>query len=77
MQLPDPLIVAGLQLANMPAGIPLSTRATVPVNPFCAATVTVKLVLPPAVIVCEPGDAEIVKFGGGLLALTVTLTVVL
>ena len=77
VQLPDPVIDAGLQLASMPAGIPLSTNPTVPENPFDAATLTVKLVLLPAVMVCEEGAAEIEKSGGGLFAETVTLTVVL
>jgi hypothetical protein len=77
VQLPDPVIDPGLQLASMPAGMPLSTSPTVPENPFEPATLTVKLVLFPAVMVCEEGAAEIEKSGGGLLAETVTLTVVL
>lgn len=59
----------------MPAGMPLSANVTTPVNPFCAAIVTVKLVLFPAVMVCELGDAASVKFAGS--AMTTTLTVVL
>ncbi len=77
VQEPDPVIEEGLQLASMPAGIPLSTRATVPLNPLVPETATVKLVLLPAVIVCEPGVAEMEKSGGGLFAETMTLTVVL
>ena len=61
----------------MPAGIPLSASATVPLKPLMAETVTAKLVLLPAVIDCEAGEAEIEKSGGGADGLTVTLTVVL
>lgn len=57
VQLPDVVIDEGLQLANMPAGIPLSTSPTVPEKLFTAPTFTVKLVLLPAVTVCEAGEA--------------------
>jgi hypothetical protein len=76
-QLPVPVIDAGLQLTCMPAGIPLSARPTVPVNPPIAAMLTVKVVLLPAVRVCELGEVEIEKSGGGLFVLNTTLTVVL
>lgn len=36
-----PVMVAGLNEAVAPAGRPLTAGVTVPVNPFCAATVTV------------------------------------
>ena len=74
-QLPAPVIDDGLQLTDIPAGIPLSTRATVPVNPLMALVLMIKLVLFPAVRVCELGEAEIEKSGGGLFCVTVTLTV--
>jgi len=76
VQVPELLIDEGLQLAGMPAGIPLSTSATAPVNPFDAPTLTEKLVLLPAVTVCELGDAFSEKSGGGLLV-NVMPTVVL
>ena len=38
---PEPLIDAGVKLADAPDGKPPSLSATVPVNPFCAAMVTV------------------------------------
>jgi len=76
-QLPVPVIDEGLQLASMPAGIPLSARPTVPVNPVSAAMLTVNVALLPAVKVCEVGEVEIEKSGGGLFVLNTTLTVVL
>ena len=57
-----PVIVAGLNDAVAPAGKPLAEGVTVPVNPFTAATVTVYVVLPPAVTVWLDGLAVIVKF---------------
>jgi len=36
-----PVMVAGLNDAVAPVGRPLTVGVTVPVNPFCAATVTV------------------------------------
>ena len=51
VQEPDPVIDDGLQLASIPAGMPLSTSPTVPLNPFEPATETVKLVLFPPVMV--------------------------
>lgn len=74
---PDPLIDAGLKLAVIPLGSPLAVSETVPVKPLRDPIVTVKLVLVPAVIDCELGEAEIVKSGGGAFAPTATLTVVL
>lgn len=71
------LIDVGLKFADMPLGSPLAVSETDPVKPFRAPTVTVKLVPFPAEIDCELGDAEIEKSGGGLFAVTVTLTVVL
>ena len=38
---PEPLIEAGLKLAVAPEGKPLALKATVPLNPFCAAMLTV------------------------------------
>ena len=76
VQVPDVVIDEGLQLASMPAGIPLSASATAPVNPFEAAMLTEKLVLLPAATVCELGDAASEKSGGGLLV-NVMPTVVL
>jgi len=61
VQLPGAVIEDGLQLASMPEGIPLSISPTVPVKPLLADVVIVKLVLLPAVIVCELGEAEMEK----------------
>jgi hypothetical protein len=38
---PDPLIEAGVKLADAPDGRPLAFNVTVPVNPFCALVDTV------------------------------------
>jgi len=57
-----PVMVAGLNEAVAPAGRPLTVGVTVPVNPFCAVTVTVYVVLPPAVTVCVVGLTESAKF---------------
>ena len=48
MAVPDVVIEEGLKLADMPEGNPLAVSDTVPVNPFEAAIVTLKLVLLPA-----------------------------
>lgn len=77
VELPDVLIDAGLKFAVIPLGSPLAVSETVPVNPFTAPTLTVKLVLLPATIDWELGEAVIVKFGGGALAVTVIPTVTL
>ena len=60
---PGVLIDAGTKLACIPEGSPLAVNDTVPVNPFRAATLTLKLVLCPMPIVCEAGVAEIEKSG--------------
>jgi hypothetical protein len=77
VQLLVPEIDDGLQLASMPAGMPLSANPTVPVKPLSASTDTVKLALFPAVMVCELGVAEIEKSGAGALPVTVTVIVAL
>jgi hypothetical protein len=41
VDVPDVVIDAGLKVAVTRLGTPLTVRATVPVNPFCAPTVTV------------------------------------
>ena len=74
VELPDVLIAAGLKLACMPLGNPLAVRDTLPVNPFSAPTLTVKLVLLPALIDCELGEAEIEKFGVAMYGVTITVT---
>lgn len=61
------LAVAGLGLndAVTPLGNPDADRLTLPLKPFCGATVIVLVPLVPCVIVTLLGDAENVKFGGG------------
>ena len=58
---PAPLIVSGLKLAPMFAGVPARPKVTVLVNPFDAVTSSAKLVLPPRKTVCDAGVAEILK----------------
>ena len=41
VEVPTPVIVAGLKLAVAPAGKPITVGVTVPVNPFTAVVVTV------------------------------------
>ena len=72
MHAPDVPIVEGLQVASIPAGIPLSAKAIVPVNPFKVPTFAVNVVLLPAVTVCELGDADNAK-SGGLFSITPTV----
>jgi hypothetical protein len=49
VELPEPPVVdVGLKVPVVPVGKPLTLRTTVPVNPFSADTLVVKLVLPPA-----------------------------
>src|SRR5713101_6580657 len=54
-----------LNVAVTPAGAPLTLSATAPLNPFTTPTLTVELVLLPAVTVSELGDADTEKSGGG------------
>ncbi len=60
---PDPLTDVGENDAVAPLGRPLALRLTVPVNPFSAPTLTVYVVLPPALTVWALGLADTVKSG--------------
>ncbi len=60
---PEVLMEVGEKVACMPAGIPLTVRPTIPVNPLRAATATLKLAPCPAATLCEPGVAEMEKSG--------------
>ena len=73
---PEPLTDAGLKLAVAPLGSPLALSITAPVNPFCAVTDTVYVVLLPAVTVWVAGAAASEKFACAA-AFTVKLTVAL
>jgi hypothetical protein len=63
--LPAPATEAGLKLPLAPEGSPLTLNVTVPVKPFCAATVVVYVVELPATTDCDAGVAEMVKSGEG------------
>ena len=53
------VIVGGTKLEVESLERPVTLRAMLPVNPPAGVAVSVKLVLPPAVAVCDPGKAEI------------------
>jgi hypothetical protein len=59
----DVVALAGLKAAVTPLGRPDADNATLPVNPFCGAIVTVLVPAAPCVTVALVGDAERVKFG--------------
>ncbi len=67
---PAPLIEVGLKFAEAPEGNPIRLRAMLPLKLPSAVVLTVYVVLPPAGVVCEPGEAEIVKSA----ALTTSVT---
>jgi len=71
---PEPVSEASLKLALTPAGIPEAFKATAPVKPFSAPTLTVYDAPVPGETVCELGDAEIEKSAEGLLMTSWTLT---
>jgi hypothetical protein len=59
------VVPLGLNDAVTPLGKPLADKLTLPLNPFCGATVIVLVPLAPCAIVRLLGDAESEKFGGG------------
>ena len=48
----------GLNVALTPAGSPVASRATLPLNPFCGDTVIVLVPLPPCTTVTLLGEAD-------------------
>src|SRR5438067_2425302 len=62
---PEVVTDIGLKLPVAPDGNPLALRFTLPVNPFNALIVVVKVALFPALTVCDEGLAEIEKSGAG------------
>ena len=77
VEFPDVVIEDGAKLAVTPLGKPEAPRVTDPLNPFRAPTVAVNAVDFPATTVCDEGEAEKLKSGFSVTALTVTLTLVL
>jgi hypothetical protein len=55
---PGTFIKAGLKFGVAPAGMPVTLRATEPVNPVYEEDDTVKLVVSPVATVCVPGAME-------------------
>jgi|SRR5689334_14073607 len=53
-----PVIVAGLKLVVVPAGAPVTVRATSPVNPLNAVLLTEYVVFPPMITACVAGVAD-------------------
>jgi hypothetical protein len=60
-----PVMLMGLKDAVTPLGRPVADKPTLPLKPFCGATVIVLVPLAPCAIVTLVGDAESEKFGGG------------
>jgi len=75
VELPEPVMDAGLNDAVARDGKPLALRLTLPLNPLTDDTVTVYVVEFPRVTEREAGDAEIEK-SGGLSEFTVSVTLV-
>lgn len=69
-----PLVGFGPKDAVTPRGRPDADKLTLPVKPFCGVTVMVDVTLAPRARLKEFGEAERVKFGGGV---TVKETVVI
>src|SRR5580693_7365364 len=67
IELPGALREAGANVAVAPVGRPLALRLTDPVNPLMAPTLTVYVVLPPALTVWVLGVADTVKSGLGTI----------
>jgi hypothetical protein len=79
---PEVFTVVGLNVAVEPEGRPLALKLMVPVNPVPGATVTVYVVLPPALTVCVAGEADnengvntVMLTTGGLGSVTPALSV--
>ena len=64
-EVPEVVSVIGENDAVAPVGTPLTANVTVPVNPFCGVTETLKETLPPFETVLDEGDIESAKVGGG------------
>lgn len=60
------VVLEGLNEAVTPLGRPEAVKLTLPLKPLSGFTVTVLVPLAPCVMVKLVGDAESVKFGGGL-----------
>jgi len=59
---PEPVTLVGVRVQVKPvAGETVAVRETIPLNPFCAVTVTVEVPAAPARIVTAVGLAAIVK----------------
>ncbi len=68
------VVLPGLNDAVTPLGRPDADKVTLPLKPFCGVTVIVLTPLAPCVIVKLLGDAERVKFGGGVTVMDTVVT---
>ena len=68
-----PVVVAGLNVAVTPLGMPVADRPTLPVKPLSAATEIVLVPLAPCVTVRLVGDAERLKSAAGAAAAGVSV----
>jgi hypothetical protein len=61
-----PVVLLGLKDAVTPRGRPEAAKLTPPVKPFCGLTLMVDVLLAPRARLNEFGEAERLKFGGGV-----------
>src|SRR5690349_22388269 len=69
------VVVAGLKTAVTPLGSPEADRLTLPLKPFCAATVTVLVAVPPCRTVNAAGNADKPKVGTGVTVRAIVVVV--
>jgi len=74
---PDGVTVAGEKLHEAPAGRPVQLKPTAELNPFDGVTVTVAVLLRPAVKVVAVGEVTTEKSGAGRLMVYVAVPVAL
>src|SRR5260370_19973434 len=70
VELPDVVIDEGANEGEVPVGNPVAAKLTVPVDPFCAATFTVYVAVPPGLTDTALGVAESVKSGTTTFSIT-------
>ena len=69
VEVPEPVTDGGLKDPEAPVGKPLALRVTLPLKLFRADMEVLKVVLPPGLIVCVAGEAEMEKSGVGAEAI--------
>jgi hypothetical protein len=71
VEVPEVVMDAGEKVGVDPASNPVTDKFTVPANPFSAATVTVKVAVPPGATDVEPGETTTLKSGAITLSVEV------